>query len=361
MNSITYIGMDVHKNSITLCAYEPINETLHEKITIKNDIKELLKFHKKITGKIANSNDFVYGYEAGCLGYWLFKELESYDLECKILAPNTIHNFGNNRVKTDKRDCENIAKTLAYGLGKYVYVPDDEDNCVKEYIRMRDTHKNHLKKTKQQISAFLLRHGYRFTEGKSLWTKRHLKWLRNLEMFDGLEEILEEFLSTYDYLVSKIERLDERIEQMAKSKKYADRVNKLKCLKGIKTHTALSICVEVGDFCRFPKAKYFSSYLGLVPSEYSSGDKVARAGISKTGNCHIRKLLIESAQCFSRGAPSAKSKALKQRQVVCSHDVIEKADAINERLGRRFYRLLRNQKPRNKVVAAVARQLACDI
>jgi transposase len=267
-----------------------------------------------------------------------------------------------NHVKTDRKDAANIARCLAFHTYSEVYVPDENDDQVKEYIRMRDDQKLALKKVKQQILAFVLRKGKHFDGGKTYWTLAHLKWLKDLEL-EGLDkETLSEYLITYDYLVEKIERLDKRIEELASRDRYQEKVKNMGCLLGIKTHTALSMIVEIGDFERFEKASKFAGFLGLVPSEDSSAEDINRYGITKAGNRHLRRLIVEAAQSYTRGAVGHKSIALKKRQEGCSPEIIAYADKANERLRRRFYRLtLSKGVNRNKATTAIARELSCFI
>jgi transposase len=263
-------------------------------------------------------------------------------------------------IKTDKRDACNIARCLAFNTYSAVHIPTAQDDAVKEYIRMRDSQKKALKAVKQQILALVLRQGYRYELGKNYWTGRHVAWLRSLDLGGLLQETLEEYLITYDYLTNKIERLDMRIEELAGTEHYQEKVKKLSCLIGVKTHTALSVIVEVGDFARFAKADKFAGYLGLVPGEDSSGAKQKRMGITKAGNSHVRRLLVESAQSYTRGAVGHKSAALKKRQAGNTPEVIAYADKANERLRRKFYRMvLKNKSQRNVAATAIARELAC--
>jgi transposase len=224
---------------------------------------------------------------------------------------------------------------------------------------MRDDHKLALKKVKQQILAFCLRHNYRY-EGNSHWTAAHIKWLRSLQPEALYKEILDEYLLTYTTLSDKLERLDKRIEELASQDEYKKDVKKLSCFIGVKTHTALSVLVEVGDFKRFATAQQFASYLGLVPGEDSSGDGQTRLGITKAGNRHIRLLLTEAAQCYSRGQVGFKSKELKSRQSGNPTEVIAYADKANERLRRRYYKMVLGKcKKHNVAKTAIARELAC--
>ena len=277
-----------------------------------------------------------------------------------ILAPTTMAITNTNRVKTDRKDAENIAKCLAFRTYSKVHVPTREDGEVKEYIRMRDDMKKALKVVKQQILALVLRNGHRYDGGKNNWTVRHLAWLKALDMGGLVQESLCEYLITHEYYSNKIERLDRRIKEIAEGERYKDKVSKLSCLIGVKTHTALSVIVETGDFKRFAKASNYAAYLGLVPGENSSGDKQRRFGITKAGNCHVRRLLVESAQSYTRGRVGYKSKDLKSRQNGNAPEVIAYADKANERLRRKFYRLTLNYGTKRNVAAtAIARELAC--
>ena len=269
---------------------------------------------------------------------------------------------GRKKVKTDKRDAALIARCLAHHDYSPVHIPTEQDEQVKEYIRMRQDHKLALKKIKQQILAFCLRHNYRYDTTKSHWTQAHLTWLRSLAPEGLYQEILTEYLVTYDQLTDKLERLDQRIEELASKEDYQENVSHLSCFLGVKTQTALSTLVEVGDFKRFASAQQFASYLGLTPGEDSSGGDQNRLGITKAGNSHIRTLLVEAAQSCTRGKPGYKSKALKAQQNGNPADIIAYADKANERLRRRYYQLVLGQhKKANVAKTAIARELACFI
>ena len=362
MNTIVYVGMDVHKESYTLCCYCYDTDLVEYRQTIPADYRLVLKYMERVRNRYEGDVTFVCGYEAGCVGYSLYHQLTDHAVDCKILAPTTMAITNTNRVKTDRKDAANIARCLAFHTYSEVYVPDEQDNQVKEYIRMRDDQKLALKKVKQQILAFVLRQGKRFEGGKTYWTIRHMKWLYGLELAPLDKETLSEYLITYEYLVEKIERLDRRIEELASEERYREKVKKLGCFMGLQTHTALSMIVEIGDFERFAKAQKFAGFLGLVPSEDSSADDINRYGITKAGNRHLRRLMVEAAQCYTRGVVGHKSVALKKRQEGCSPEVIAYADKANERLRRRFYRLtLHNGVNRNKAATAIARELSCFI
>jgi transposase len=359
MKSIVYVGMDVHKESYTLCCYRFEDDKLQFHQKIKPLANHIMMYLETVRSKYEGEVEFLCGYEAGSMGYKLYHELTAFGVKCIILAPTTMAVTNTNRIKTDKKDAGNIARCLAFRTYSPVNIPTKEDESVKEYIRMRDDKKQALKKVKQQILAFVLRQGFRYEEGKSHWTQKHVNWLKSLKMNGLLQEALDEYLITYDYLVSKLERLDAKIEEIAVGERYKEKVDKLKCLIGVKTYTALSVIVETGDFVRFEKADKFAAYLGLVPGEDSSGQSQKRGSITKAGNSHVRRLLVEAAQSYTRGAIGYKSKELAKRQLGNPPNVIAYADKSNERLRRKFYRLTMNNTHRNKAATAIARELAC--
>ena len=359
-NTTVYVGMDVHKESFTLCAYTLEKEKGSYSRRTPADYKEVLKYLEFLRTVYGNDTIFVCGYEAGCLGYTLYHQLTDHHVDCVILAPTTmLEQRGKKRIKTDKRDAEIIGKCLAQHNYSPVHVPTASDEEVKEFLRMRDDHKLALKKVKQQILAFCLRHNYRY-DGNSHWTAAHINWLKSLTPEALYKEILDEYLLTYTILSDKLERLDKRIEELAAKDEYKEAVRKLCCFIGVKTHTALSVIVEVGDFKRFASAEKFASYIGLVPGEESSGDGQTRLGITKAGNRHVRMLLTEASQCYSRGQIGYKSKALKARQDGNTPQVIAYADKANERLRRRYYKMVLSKcKKHNVAKTAIARELAC--
>ena len=364
MNYTTvYVGMDVHKETFTLCCYTNEKEKAEYSQKVDAHYSKILNYINAMKKHYGDDAVFVCGYEAGCLGYALYHQLADHNIDCVILAPTTMpQTQGKKKVKTDKRDAEKIARCLAHNDYSPVHIPTDQDEQTKEFIRMRDDHKLALKKIKQQILAFCLRHNYRFTEGKSYWTQKHLDWLRALSPEGLYAEILEEYLLTYDYLTAKLEMIESRIKELAEMPVYRENVQKLRCFIGIDTITALAVIAEIGDFHRFATAGTFASYIGLTPGEDSSGEDQNRLGITKAGNRHVRRLLAESAQCYSRGRPGEKSAALKKRQQGNPPTVIEYADKANLRLRKRYYKLvLSKHKHHNVAVTAVARELACFI
>ena len=359
--STLYVGMDVHRDSFTLAHFALEMKRPSGIVKTDSDYRRIVAYVHRLKEKYGQATRIVCGYEAGCLGYTLYHQLSKMNIECVILAPTTMPSpRGGKRVKTDGRDAANIAQCLAYGTYSPVHVPSAEDEQVKEFIRMRNDHCQMLKKLKQQILSFCLRHGYQYSGTRSNWTQAHMKWLDALRPEGLLGDTLEEYLTSFRYHQNKLERLDRRIEEISREETYREPVGKLCCLIGVKPLTALSVISEVGDMHRFATAEKFASYLGLVPGEHSSGNSVRRGGITKAGNVHVRTLLTEAAQCYARGKVGYKSAALKKRQSGQSETVIAYADRANERLRRRYYQMtLQNGKRGNVAKTAIARELAC--
>lgn len=367
MSRLIHIGMDVHTTNYTLYAAETIfcdcqvmsRPILFE--TVKPDVKYIVSFVERIKKMIGDDCIICCGYEAGCLGYSLYRKLTKYGIKCVILAPSTmLEPKSGKRIKTDARDAKLIADCMASPNGcSYVYIPTQNDDDIKCYLRMRDDHKIALKKIKQQINAFCLVQGYHYEKTK--WTEKHLRWLRTLELKGIVREILNEYLITYNDLDSKLERFEERIEEFAARNEYAESVKNMCCFLGIKTHTALSLLVEIGDFNRFKNAQTFSAFLGLVPDKDASGNHDPRMPITKAGNKHCRTLLTESCNGIRRGAVGYKSKELRARQKGRSPEVIAYADKCNERLRRKYQKMIHRGKNSNVATTAIARELACFI
>jgi len=361
---IAYVGIDAHTTNYTLATRMEGSKQAVNVNTYSPAVSNITKYCKAIRKEYGKDTEIIIGYEAGCLGFKLRRDLEKNDLKCIILAPTSIPGTEQNRKrkkKTDKRDAEAIAKALHNSDYSEVYMPDEEDEAVRDYIRMREDHKKQLRVIKQQICALTHRHGLKFTDSKNYWTQKHLKWLKELPLEGVLKETFDAYLLSYETVSERIAQMDKKIEEIAEQDKYREAVHKLICFKGVKTLTALAVIVEIGDFTRFVKAKNFAAFLGLVSGELSSSDDQNRLGITKQGNRFIRKLLVECSQSFSR-ATSSKSATLKKRQEGNTAEVIAYADKANERLRNRYLTLvLRNKKVHNKAVTAVARELACFI
>ena len=358
-----YIGIDAHSTNYTLCSYIIEEDKSFYQIQVEPDYRKIVDYVKKIKELYGRKTEILTGYEAGCLGYTLYKQLTGKHINCVIMAPSTITTVQTNkkrRRKNDRRDAEAIAQALAFKQYKAVYICDDHDIEVRDYIRMRDDHKLQLKKLKQQINAFCMRNGYVYTEGRK-WTEKHIKWLRNVEMSVLQRETLDEYLLTFDVLSQRLADMTKRIEEISSEDRYKETVSKFRCLKGIDTLTALALTSEVSDFNRFPKADSFAAYLGLVPGQDDSANSRKDLPITKAGNTHLRLLLVEAAQTYSRGSAYNKSKTLKAKQEGNDKEVIEYADKAQYRLTRKFKKMQSRGVKYGIITTAVARELACFV
>lgn len=367
MSKIVYIGMDVHTSNYTLCSLDPgygiKKDNYFAEVQFTNDfIKNVVNYVTNLKKKLKDC-EFVCGYEAGCLGYSTYKELTKAGIKCVIMAPSTMAvQKGGKKVKNDRRDARVIAQCLAYQTYKEVYVLSEHDEAVRGYLRMRDSHKKELKRIKQQILAFCTGHGL-FTPTKSNWTIAHLTWLKGLKFDDPVEqEFINEYLSSLTYLSDKIKAMDVRIEELASERQYCENVKKLRCIKGIETNVALTLLAEIGDFNRFSKPTDFAAYLGLIPGEQSSGDKVRGTGITKAGNSTLRRKLTESAKGYWRGRIGMKSATFKKLEKELPKEVTEYALKANTRLQRRLFHMTHVKgKNMNVAASACAREMACFV
>lgn len=364
MKSLVYVGMDVHKESYSLCTYlissgEFIGETkMDAKPSLVKQYLEEIKLALKDKGY--GEIEFQTCYEAGCLGFSLYKEMVKLGINCKIVAPTTLHKSADSNVKkNDRRDAKMLARNLAYGTCSFVHIPDEIDQETREYIRMRMAHKREIKRIKNMINSFCLRNGHKY-EG-NYWTDKHISWLKHLELNDFLKSILVEYVDTYDILMTKLDRIEGKIEEISLSERYKESVDKVSCLKGLNRQGALTIISEIGDFSRFNTTNELCSYLGLVPGEHSSDGKGPSLGITKLGNTVVRNQLVESAKSITLGIKWIKSKRLKQRQKGMPLDIISYADKASKRLFDKYHSLISRGVHCNKAVIAIARELACFV
>lgn len=354
-----YIGIDAHTTNYTLSSFTVEKREPFAVGTYSPDYMNIVKYVEDLKKRYGEDLEVLTGYEAGCLGFSLYHDLESEGINCVVMAPSTMPDRNRKRKrKTDKRDAMSISRDLAFNDYSAVHVPDKHDAEVKAYIRMRDDHKIALKRIKQQIIAYCHLNGWKF-EGKTYWSLTHLSWLKRIEMTDMQREIMDEYLMTFDELKERVKRMDARIEEISNEERYHDKVKRLICLKGIKTTTALALVSEISDFDRFSTADNFSSFLGLVPGENSSSDDINRLGITKTGNTHLRRLLVEAAQCYCR-TTAGKSREIRSRQSGNLPEVIRYADKSNERLRKKFIHIALKSN-RNIAATAVARELSCFV
>lgn len=348
-----YIGMDVHKEDVQMAVFAQTGEEPIYERRMKNDttliIKEALRFSQQ--GKTEAA------YEAGCIGYVLQRAMESGGVPCYVLPANKVARKRTDRIKTDKRDARLIGRELRSKSINPISVPDETDEAARDLLRCREDIKEDVRRVKQRLLKFMLRHGYVYIGSKNNWTKLHWAWMDRRQFKHDHERIVyEEYRSQIYTMEERVIRLDQQIMETAESARYKTAVSRLRAFKGIDYIIALSVVCEIGDFRRFANAKAFMSYLGFVPSENSSGGKRNQGSITKAGNGHLRRLLIEGAWHYTKN--TRPGKRLEQRRLGCSTSVIDTADRALHRLHKKYFRLVMKGKHVNKAVTAVARELA---
>jgi len=353
MRRVYYIGLDVHKDNTQMAVLEKKGKEL---VSIKMIDSDPMKVVKAIL-PYKEEGEVHVGYEAGCMGYTLYRVLTEKKIDCQIIAPNKVFRSGNNeKIKTDKRDATAIAWMLRREEGAEIAVPEREDEAARDLLRCREDIGDDLKRVKQRMLKFLLRHGHIYGNTR-YWTGKHRKWMKTLVFEMPLDKIVfEQYMCTIENTEERIARIDVQIQEIAESPRYAERVSFFRAFKGIDYIIALSLICEIGDFRRFPTAASFMSYIGLVPSEYSSGKKRKQGGITKTGNGHIRKLLTEAAWHYAR--PVKVSIRLAKRRIGTPEPIISHADKALNRLHSKYFKLLHKGKSKQAAVIAVARELS---
>jgi len=352
MNNLYYVGLDVHKESIVmsvLCNTE--DRPLYEK-SVAGDGKGALEAMLRLKEK----GEVYACYESGCMGFTLQRYLASNDINCVIAATSKILRKPGEHIKTDTRDARKLARQLRSGEVTAINIPTAGDEAVRDYLRTRDDIKDDLKRTKKRLLQFILRNGYRF-ESRVYWTGKHKKWMKALPFRQEMQrEAFESYYQHMEALEDRLHLMDERIQEISQTDTYREHVNFLRCFKGIDYLTSLAVIVEVGDFRRFKEAEGFMSFLGLVPCEDSSGDKRSQGSITKSGNGHLRKLLIESSWHYRYPAPAGKR--LDERRKGQSSDIIAYTDKALRRLQKKYAKLIHRGKSSQVAVTAVARELA---
>ena len=292
-------------------------------------------------------------YEAGPTGYRFARACAGAGISCVVAAPSRIRPVAD-RVKTDRRDAERLARLLRLGEITPIRVPEPEEEAARDLVRAREDARGDLMRARHRLSKLLLRHGLVYDA--TAWTRAHDAWLRRQRFHGGpLAIVFDECYGRMLDAKSRRDALDKAITELAATPPYVDVVSRLVCLRGVSTLTALALTVELGDWNRF-RPESLGPFLGLTPSEYSSGQRRRQGGITKTGNSHVRRLLIEAA--WHQRRPPRRSVTLERRRNGKPHAVQAQAERSGRRLHGRWHALEARGKPRSIVVVAVARELA---
>jgi transposase len=351
MKKIAYVGIDYHLNSLSIAVLIEGDIAFYDLIRIKNHDNLIFKYMKKLS----KTYDIKACYEASFSGYSFQRKMASWGFHCDVIAPSLIPKKRGDHRKNDKRDAKDLARLYASGLLTTVHVPTEFEESVRGIIRCRLSFKDLEKRTKNQIKSLLMTQDLK-CPFKKRWSKRYLAWLSNLEIPERyVKIILEEQLGLLNFTQARIASLDDQIKDIAQSKIYAPSVKKLRTFKGIGTLTAMILIAEITDFRRFPNARSLMAFLGLIPSENTSGEKQRPGSITKSGNSRVRKHIIEAVQHY----PKATNICQQMKKDLSEVDAQSAQIAVNcmERLHKRYWHLALRGKTRSKALTAIAREL----
>jgi len=348
-----FIGFDVHKNTITIAiANAGSDGEVRLYGTINNALNEVDKVIRRLHSEGALLS-FV--YEAGPCGFVLYRHLRGNGLNCIVAAPSMIPKRTGSRIKNDNRDAITLARLLRAGELTAIYVPELEDEAIRDLTRARNDARVAERKAKQRLHSFLLRHNCIY-HGKKKWIKAHFNWLANVAFEHPAQQIvLQEYIAAVHECSQRTARLKEQIINAAEEWRWAPTVKALQALRGVSLITAVVTISEIGDFSRFQNPKELMAFLGLVPSEHSSGEKTRRGGITKTGNSHARRLCVESAWAYRY--PARITQILLNRQKELPNEILQISWKAQLRLCGRYRKMRARGKPVQVVIVAIAREL----
>ncbi|MDP2181170.1 MAG: IS110 family transposase [Actinomycetota bacterium] len=351
MQQLTHIGLDVHKETIAVAVLRPDSVTFDERV-IPNTPEAI----RKLLSRYPDPSAIATCYEAGPTGYDTHRLVTSLGFPCDVIAPSLIPKRSGVRVKTDRVDARNLARLHRAGELTAIRVPTPCEEAVRDLVRAREEIKADRRIARQRIRSFLLRYGKRYPKGSDRWSSRFEVWMRALRFDEPFAQTaFEHLLGAYFMRDSQLSAVDRQIEEIALLEPLATGVARLRAFRGIDTLTAVTILTETCDFRRFPSASAYMAFTGLVPSEHSSGASKHQGSITKTGNVHIRRVLVEAAWAY-RHAPAVRGK-LKKRQEGQPPEIVAYSWAAQCRLNA-AYRKLAARKGANKAAVAVARELS---
>jgi transposase len=352
-STVRYVGLDVHKDTIVMAVAEAGTQPAEIYATLANDPPAVLSRMRKL-GPLGS---MIVCYEAGPTGYELYRFLNAAGVQCHVVAPSMVPTQNGNRVKTDKRDARRLAHFLRSGDLTAIWVPDEHTESLRDLSRSRDDAKRAERTARHQLSKFLLRKGCRF-EGKSHWTLMHWAWIKRQTFpHEAANRVLTDYIRAAEQATLRVLCLTADIDAMVGDWALAPLVKNLQAFRGVQLVTAAGLAAEVGDFHRFATAGKFMAFAGLIPSEHSTGTRRRQGGITKSGNRHLRRLLIEAGWHYYR-TPLRVSAELHARREGVPQAVIDIADKALHRLGHKSYGMKQGTKPPNKIVTALARELA---
>lgn len=350
-NSSKVAGMDVHKKSIAGAVLSPESARVSEKVMIENTPKQVAA----IVNRIARGGPTEFVYEAGPCGYEIQRQITALGHKCAVIAPGLVPVKPGDRVKTDRRDAEKLARLYRAGELTEVYIPTREEEAARDLVRIREAALADRLRARHRLIKMLLRQGRVYNAGR-VWTVAHQKWL-NGQTFEyaAQQQAYEGYLRAVLEADCRLHSLEQQVVDLAQTLPYRKLVDDLRCLKGVDTLTAVTLAVEAINFGRFKTARDFMSYTGSVSSENSSGERVRRGHITRAGNSHIRRVLVEAA--WSYMGRNITSRVVADRRKGRNPEIVRLAGKAQDRLHRKFQRMVARGKPVQIAAVAVAREL----
>jgi len=351
-----YVGLDVHKETIAVA----IASAGREEPAYRGEIGHTRKAVGKLIERLSKEFDgqvLLFCYEAGPCGYGLYRQILEAGHECEVVAPSLIPKKAGERVKTDRRDALKLARYLRAGDLTAVWVPDEEQEAMRDLCRARSDMKSQERKAQQQLNAFVLRHGHHWPASKTRWTATHFNWLEALKFaHDWQQVVLQEYVNAVKAASLRVADMMGQMERVLPHWRLAPVVNSLTALRGIDKLSAMTLLAELGDISRFQSPRQLMAYLGLVPGEHSSGARRRQGAITLTGNRHARRTLIESA--WSYRFPARQTAHLRRKAANASDEAKAIGWRAQKRLCGRYRTLTQAGKNTKLVCVAIARELA---
>jgi transposase len=356
MSKIRFVGLDVHADTIAVAVAEAGNGEVRSLGVIPNQREQI----RKLVRKLGPAQQLRACYEAGPTGYGLYWELTELGVACAVIAPSLIPTKPGDRVKTNRRDAEKLARCHRAGDLTPVWVPDPAHEALRDLVRGREDARQDQLRARHRLNKFLLRHSRRPpADVKKSWTQKYLTWIKEQVHFDqpALEATLLDYVHEVDHMADRIDRLEQSIDVVIEKAPVEMRavIDALQALRGVAKITAVSIVAEVGQLSRFEKPRLLMGYSGLVSSEYSSGNRVQRGHITKTGNAHLRRVIVEAAWAYQH-RPWVGGALLKRQQGL-DPEIKEIAWKAQWRLHTRYKKLAARGKNKNQIVTAIGREL----
>jgi transposase len=355
MSKVQFVGLDVHAETIAVAVAETGGE-LRSLGVIPNRLESI----RKLVHKLGPVQHLRACYEAGPTGYVLYWQLTQLGVACEVIAPSLVPTKAGDRVKTDRRDAEKLARCYRAGELTAVWVPDAAHEAIRDLVRAREAAKKDQLRARHRLGKFLLRHGRR-PEGIKAWTQKYREWIKSHVRFEeaALEATLADYLEEVDHVAARIVKLEKALDEAVRQAPAEIRVviEALQALRGVAQTTAASIVSELGSISRFPSPRQLMGYSGLVASEHSSGNRVQRGGITKTGNSHLRRVVVEAAWAYQHRPNVIGFLLRRQKSLGISEEAKEIAWKAQQRLHKRYKAMAVRGKNKNQIVTAIGREL----